>query len=362
MAKATLAPPGWCAKVPAILKEPVHMNPRFDNLPRSPLAHLPTPLEPMHRLTDALAGPNLWVKRDDCTGLGTGGNKTRKLEFLIGQAEAEGADTIITFGAIQSNHARQTAAACAARGLSCHLILARKVPWQDPNYERLGNVLLDRMFGAALHLVEADDVGTTYQALKAELAAAGRRTYVIPTGGSNGTGALGYAVCALELIEQASEKGLVLTDILHATSSAGTQSGLLAGLALAGRLDDIRVHGINVSEPAGAVPDLVTQIADLADAALALLDTGIRLDRDAIRVDSDYLGEGYGMPTEATLDALRQVGSLEGLLLDPVYSGKAMSGLIGRVARGHFEGTRDLVFLHTGGSASLPVYGDAIVI
>ncbi len=337
------------------------MTAPFDDLPRTPLAHLPTPLASMPRLSEALNGPALWVKRDDCTGLGTGGNKTRKLEYLIGRAEAEGADTVITFGAVQSNHARQTAAACAARGLTCHLILARKVPWQDPTYERLGNVLLDRMFGAVLHLVEADAVNSTYQSLKSELATANRRVFVIPTGGSNGTGALGYAACALELIEQAAEAGLQLTDILHATSSAGTQSGLLAGLALAGRLEDIRVHGINVSEPADAVPALISRIGELADDALALLGSGITLDRDAIRVDSSFFGDGYGLPTPATLDALRLVGSTEGLLLDPVYSGKAMSGLIGKIRAGHFEGSESVVFLHTGGSASLPVYGEAIV-
>jgi len=337
------------------------MQQPFADLPRTYLAHLPTPLERMSRLSADLSGPNLWIKRDDCTGLGSGGNKTRKLEFLIGEAETRGADTVITFGAVQSNHARQTAAACAARGLSCHLILARKVPWQDPTYERLGNVLLDHMFGATVHLVEADAANTVFRSLAAELAAADRNVYIIPTGGSNGTGALGYAACALELLEQASEQDLAITDILHATSSAGTQSGLLAGLALAGKLGDVRVHGINVSEPASEAAALTEQIGALADEALKLAGADFALDRDAIIVDSGYLGEGYGLPTSATLAALRRVDSTEGILLDPVYSGKAMSGLIGKVDAGAFGETEDLVFLHTGGSASLPVYGDAIL-
>ncbi len=337
------------------------MSDPFTHLPRTRLAHLPTPLEKLTRLTADLAGPELWVKRDDCTGLGTGGNKTRKLEFLIGQAEAEGADTVITFGAVQSNHARQTAAACAARGLSCHLILARKVPWQDPNYETLGNVLFDRLFGATVHLVAPDEVKTTLKALRKELDSQNRTTYVIPTGGSNGTGALGYAACALELIDQCSNRGFELTDVVHATASAGTQSGLLAGLALAGKLGDIRIHGINVSEGAAELPAFIEQIGDLADEALRLAGTDLQLDREAIIVDSSYLGEGYGLPTEATYAALKQLASREGLLLDPVYSGKAMSGFIGKIVAGEFNGVDNLVFMHTGGTASLPVYGNAIL-
>jgi L-cysteate sulfo-lyase len=315
----------------------------------------------MERLTADLNGPELWVKRDDCTGLATGGNKTRKLEFLIGEAEAEGADTVITFGAVQSNHARQTAAACAAKGLACHLILARKVPWQDPNYETLGNVLLDHMFGATVHLVAPDDVKPTLKSLLAELENEKRAVYTIPTGGSNGTGALGYAACALELIEQCQERGFKLTDIVHATASAGTQSGLLAGLALAGKLGEIRVHGINVSEGAADLPAFITQIGDLADEALRLAGADGTLNRDAIIIDSSYLGEGYGLPTPATYTALRKLASGEGLLLDPVYSGKAMSGFIGKIQAGEFAGVDNLVFLHTGGTASLPVYGAAIL-
>ncbi|TNF87462.1 MAG: D-cysteine desulfhydrase family protein [Gammaproteobacteria bacterium] len=337
------------------------MTDPFAQLPRTQLAHLPTPLERMERLTADLNGPDLWVKRDDCTGLATGGNKTRKLEFLIGEAEAEGADTVITFGAVQSNHARQTAAACAAKGLACHLILARKVPWQDPNYETLGNVLLDHMFGATVHLVAPDDVKPTLKSLLAELENEKRAVYTIPTGGSNGTGALGYAACALELIEQCQERGFKLTDIVHATASAGTQSGLLAGLALAGKLGEIRVHGINVSEGAADLPAFITQIGDLADEALRLAGADGTLNRDAIIIDSSYLGEGYGLPTPATYTALRKLASGEGLLLDPVYSGKAMSGFIGKIQAGEFAGVDNLVFLHTGGTASLPVYGAAIL-
>lgn len=337
------------------------MTDPFSRLPRTRLAHLPTPLEQLPRLTSELGGPRLWIKRDDCTGLGTGGNKTRKLEFLIGAAQAEGADTVITFGAVQSNHARQTAAACAARGLACHLLLVKKVPWHDPNYETLGNVLLDRMFGANVHLVSSEEIEASFTALQEDLAGRNRKVYVIPTGGSNGCGALGYAACALELIEQCRQADFPLTDILHATSSAGTQSGLLAGLALAGMLDEVRVHGINVSEPLADEPALVRRIGRLADEALGLAGSALRLDRGAILVDSAYLGEGYGLPTQETFAALRQTGSCEGILLDPVYSGKAMSGLMGKIRSGEFNAVTDLVFLHTGGSAALPVYGSALM-
>ena len=339
--------------------------------PRVPLAHTPTPLEPLDRLSEALGGPRLWIKRDDCTGLGTGGNKTRKLEYLLGRAREEQADTIITFGAVQSNHARQTAAACARAGLPCHLLLARKVPWKDPTYERLGNVLLDRMFGAQVRLVDADGMKAAYENLLRELDREGRKAYVIPTGGSNGTGALGYVRCALELEDQCRALGLQPAEVLHATSSAGTQSGLLAGFQLleanaaktqgADKAPHVRVQGINVSEPPGAVAALTSTIAGLMREVLELLGTAAAPEESRILIDSDYLGEGYGLPTADTLTALRTVASLEGILLDPVYSGKAMSGLMGRIRRGHYDDTSDLIFLHTGGAASLPVYEEAII-
>ena len=335
-------------------------------LPRIALAHLPTPLEPLDRLSESLGGPRIWIKRDDCTGLGSGGNKTRKLEFLIGQAEAEAADTVITFGAVQSNHARQTAAACAKRGLDCHLILARKVPWQDPTYHRLGNVLLDHLFGAHLHLVAPDDALPAFEKLNDELLAGGRKTFVIPVGGSNATGAMGYAVCAAELAAQCDALDLRLSHLVHATSSAGTQAGLLAGFRLLGHAEaeasrEVLVHGINVSEPPAEEDALRANIADLAGDALRLAGSPESLDPTGILVDSAYLGEGYGLPTPETLAAVQRLGELEGILLDPVYSGKAMSGLLGKIRQGEFDEASDVVFLHTGGSAALPVYGEALM-
>jgi L-cysteate sulfo-lyase len=314
----------------------------------------------MERLSTALGGPRIWIKRDDCTGLGTGGNKTRKLEFLLGAAEAVDTETVITFGAVQSNHARQTAAACAKRGLECHLMLARKVPWRDPNYETLGNVLFDHLFGAHVHLIDAEAIKDEYTRLKESLDNEGKRRYVIPTGGSNGTGALGYAVCAEELQQQSERAGFTLTDIVHATSSAGTQGGLLAGLSLLGTIDRTRVHGINVSEPDSEIEAFIARIGEIGNDALALTGADPNLTREQVTVDSTWFGEGYGIPTRGTLEAVHQVAELEGVLLDPVYSGKAMSGLIGKIRRGEFQHVENVVFLHTGGSASLPVYGQVL--
>ena len=206
----------------------------IDTLPRVSLAHLPTPLQPLDRLSAALGGPRIWLKRDDCTGLGTGGNKTRKLEFLLGEAIDQAADVVLTFGAVQSNHARQTAAACASQGLECHLLLARKVPWPDPGYETLGNVQLDGLFGAHIHILEVADVEGHTKSLLSEFTDQSRRPYVIPVGGSNATGALGYSDCARELAIQCADQGIELTDVIHATSSAGREAVLVAGFAAIG--------------------------------------------------------------------------------------------------------------------------------
>ena len=324
---------------------------RLEAFERVPLAHLPTPLEPLDRLSEELGGPRIWMKRDDCTGLLTGGNKTRKLEYLLADAEKMGADTVITFGAIQSNHARQTAAACAKRGIDCHLILARKVKWQHRDYDRLGNVLLDRLVGATLHVVEVDEVTNHYRDLAATLRTSGRKLYVIPTGGSNAVGALGYVQCALELLDQCQQQAIDLVRVVHATSSAGTQSGLLLGFALAGVTTE--VFGINVSEiEKDAIAQDIVKITDEAHERWDLPE----IKASSIQVDHRYLGEGYGIPTEATVNAVKLVAELEGIALDTVYSGKAMSGLIDQIVLGDLNDIQDVVFIHTGGVASLPVY------
>ncbi|MEQ8485209.1 MAG: D-cysteine desulfhydrase family protein [Pseudomonadales bacterium] len=332
----------------------------ISDAPRLPLGFLPTPLVPLPRLSRLLGGPRIWIKRDDCTGLATGGNKTRKLEYLLADAEREGADAIVTFGATQSNHARQTAAACAAAGLPCHLLLARKVSWPNPAYERSGNLLLGRLLGAQVEVVNADAMANRRRALLDALESRGRVPYLIPVGGSNAVGAMGYARCAMELLEQSEAAGFELTDVVHASSSAGTQAGLLAGFA--GLLaDDARtrplVHGINVSEPE---PDAVgREVRRIADAVIERQGLSVSIGEDEVRVDHRFLGPGYGLPDQATLDAIRLLARTEGILLDPVYSGKAFAALSARVRGGEFANRRDLVFLHTGGSAALAVYDDA---
>lgn len=328
----------------------------LDSYPRVKLAHLPTPLEPMPRLTEALGGPDIWIKRDDCTGLATGGNKTRKLEFLMGAALAEGADTVITFGALQSNHVRQTVAAAAKLGLACEPILIRMVAGREPAYQTSGNLLLNQLLGARTHLVaDVEEAMSKFTEISKHLQGTNHTTYVIPTGGSNPVGALGYVNCAMEIVEQAKELDLSLDTIVHASSSSGTQSGLVVGLA---SLDSpVSVLGINVyHEDTDSLLAEVTKLcAETAEFA------GISaVSPDRICVNGDFLGEGYGIPTPETVDAIRMLARHEGILLDPVYAGKAMAGLIGLIREGRFSRDQTVLFVHTGGSVGLFAYRDLL--
>jgi D-cysteine desulfhydrase family pyridoxal phosphate-dependent enzyme len=328
------------------------------NKPRLPLAHLPTPLERMDRLRETLGPdcPTLLVKRDDCTGLGTGGNKTRKLEFLIGEALAQECQAIVTFGAVQSNHARQTAAAAAKAGLLCDLILIDMVANRSEAYASNGNVLLDKLFGARLHVVANERAAETLQRVLAEHAAAGRKAHVIPIGGSNATGSLGYVEAFEELMIQAKAMSLQPDAIVHASSSCGTQAGLVAGAALLNSA--VRIMGVNVYKKSGA--DIATATHLQVIDTLTLL-TGAPLDvMDRIHVIDGYVGEAYGIPTDAMREAILMAAQTEGLLLDPVYSGKAMAALIGHVRRGKFTRDQTVIFLHTGGMAALAAYPDSL--
>jgi L-cysteate sulfo-lyase len=317
--------------------------------PRLRLGHLPTPIEPMPRLTKALGGPRLWIKRDDCTGLSTGGNKTRKLEYLMADAQAQGADTVITQGATQSNHARQTAAAAARLGMACHILLEDRTGSRDPQYTLNGNVLLDRLHGASVSKRPGGaDMAAAMEHLADTLKGEGKRPYVIPGGGSNPVGALGYVNCALELLGQVNDMGLVPAAVVHATGSAGTQAGLVTGL-VASR-SGIPVLGIGVRAPKARQEEMVLGLARRTADHLGLGDI---VAAEHVEANCDYVGEGYGVPTPGMVDALRLVAEQEGILLDPVYSGKAMAGLIDLVRRGHFKADSDILFLHTGGSAAL---------
>lgn len=323
--------------------------------PRVRLGHLPTPLERMDNLSKHLGGPTLWIKRDDCTGLSSGGNKTRKLEFLMGEALAQGADTIITQGATQSNHARQTAAAAAKLGLACHILLEDRTGFTDEAYTLNGNVLLDRLHGATVSKRPGGaDMQAEMEAFAEELRAKGKKPYVVPGGGSTPVGALGYVNAALELLYQAGDMGLRIDRVVHATGSAGTQAGLVTGLNALN--SGIPVLGIGVRAPKDRQEANVFALAEKT-AALAGAPGVVR--QEHIQANCDYVGQGYGLPTEGMSEAVKLLAQKEGVLLDPVYSGKGMAGLIDLVTKGSFDKDENIVFLHTGGSVALFGYPDA---
>ncbi len=317
--------------------------------PRIRLGHFPTPLEPMENLSRALGGPRLWIKRDDCTGLSTGGNKTRKLEFLMAEALALEADVVITQGATQSNHARQTAAAAARLGMRCHILLEDRTGSTDPSYTDNGNVLLDHVHGAAIERRPGgSNMQAEMEAVAAKLTDAGQRPYVIPGGGSNPLGAVGYVNAALELVNQSAERGLRIDHLVHATGSAGTQAGLVVGLQALN--SPIRLLGIGVRAPREKQEAMVH---DLGRRTWDFLGLRGELPRDVVTANCDYVGGGYGVPTAGMVEAVRLLAQTEGLLLDPVYSGKGMAGLIDLIRKGRFKKDENVVFLHTGGSVAL---------
>ena len=331
------------------------MAKKLSEFPSVPLCHQPTPLEFMPRMSESLRGPRLWIKRDDCTGLATGGNKTRKLEFLIADAIEKGADMLVTQGAVQSNHVRQTAAAACKFGLDCHALLERRVPGRENDYETTGNVLFDQMFGTSLEFRPAGlDMNAEALAVTEKLAAAGRKTYFIPGGGSNEIGALGYVSCAYELLDQIKANDLDVGWIVLATGSAGTHAGMLAGLHAAG--STIPVMGISVRQPEDKQIAAVHKLAVLT--ASQLTDTPIGVEK--VIVDDGYVGAGYGQPTQGTLDAINLIARREGLLFDPIYSGKGLAGMIGLAGQNFFESDKDVIFLHTGGAAALFAYGNQL--
>lgn len=317
-------------------------------------AHLPTPLEPLKRLSKYLGGPNLWIKRDDCTGLSTGGNKTRKLEFLMADALERGADTVITQGATQSNHARQTAAIAAKLGLDCHILLEDRTGSTASAYNYNGNVFLNQLHGASLCVRSGGaDMNAEMEALALRLRGDGQCPYIIPGGGSNEVGALGYVNAALELLTQAHDQRLRVDRVVHATGSAGTQAGLVTGLS--GSNSGIPVLGIGVRAPKAKQEE---NVYALARRTAERLGVGDAVARENVVATCDYVGEGYGIPTEGMVEAVGLLGRLEAIVLDPVYSGKGMAGLIDLVRRGHFESDENVVFVHTGGNAALFGYPD----
>jgi L-cysteate sulfo-lyase len=315
-------------------------------LPRLKIGHLPTPLEPMPRLASLLGIKSLWVKRDDCTGLGFGGNKVRKLEFNLAPLQAAGADCVVCGGVAQSNTARQVAAACAKIGIECHLgIMHGRLPSTEPGYDDTGNILLDRLFGAVIHNIPWDEHrNRRLQAIASDLQAAGRRVHFVPYGASDALGAMGYVLAAEEIIRDCSDVGW----IVHASGSAGTQAGLLVGLLALGH--PARVIGIDVDAQVDRVRHDVQRIG--RDAAALL-----RIEKDwtdgTVEVVGDWCGPAYGVPDASTEEAILLAARLEGLVVDPVYSGKGMAGLIGLSRRGWFRDSRPVVWIHSGGAPGI---------
>ena len=328
----------------------------LEQFPRVSLAHLPTPLEHMPNLSKHLGGPDIWVKRDDCTGLASGGNKTRKLEYSMAAALEEGADTIVTVGAVQSNHVRQTAAAACKLGLACEVLLEHRVTDPSEPYAKSGNVFLDKMFGANLREYPGGtDFAAELNVVAEEVRAAGGKPYIIPGGASNTVGALGYVNCAIELLQQAKDQGLVIDHLVTATGSAGTQAGLAVGLKA--MQSDIPMLGIGVNIPQDAQEEKVYALA--CATAEYIGKPGI-VAREAIVANCNYVGDGYGVPTESMNEAVMMLARQEGLLFDPVYSGKGLAGMIDLIRTGEFKDAANIVFLHTGGSAALFAYLDQL--
>ena len=320
--------------------------------PRVKLCHAPTPLEFMPNLTRHLGGPQLWIKRDDCTGVATGGNKNRKLEFLMGEALSLGADHVITQGAVQSNHVRQTAAVAAKLGLKCTALLEHRIQTNDPDYLEGGNVLMDHLLGIDIEYRDAGtDMQAAIEAVGERLKSQGAKPYIIPGGGSNATGALGYAHVALELLAQANEQNLRIDHLVHATGSAGTQAGLVAGMVALNA--GIHVLGIGVRLPRDRQEANVHRLAELTAEKLGLKGG---IPRASVEANCDYVGAGYGIPTEGMGEAVRMLARHEGIFLDPVYSGKGMAGLIDLIRKRAFHTDENVVFLHTGGQVGLFAY------
>jgi len=338
------------------------MASHFETIERIDLVGPPTALQEMPRLSAALETigmqcPRLLVKREDLTQTAGGGNKVRKLEYLLADAKAKGADTIITAGALQSNHVRQTAGAAARVGLECIGLLFETVPNETVAYTTSGNVLLDGIFGAEIRTFPATANGRqVLDDVLEEMKGKGKTPYIVPVGGSNDTGCLGYVRTLREISDQA-RPDISVNHIVVANGSAGTQAGLAAGATL--YAPTTMVHGISVLNPdTDKVRETTADLAQ-ATARLAEPDQGVSIGPDDILLHDGFLGEGYGMPTPQMAAALRLVARTEGLLLDPVYSGKAMAGLIGLIQAEVFLPEETVVFMATGGSPGLFAYIDS---
>jgi D-cysteine desulfhydrase len=314
-----------------------------------------TPLEFLPRFSAALGGPNIYIKRDDLLGLASGGNKTRKLEFLVADALAQGADTLITCGAVQSNHCRLTLAAAVKEGLKCRLVLEERVPGSYKP-EASGNNFLFQLMGveAVTVVPGGSNMLEAMQKMADEVTALGRKPYIIPGGGSNAIGATGYVACAEEILAQAFEKGINFDTIVTTSGSAGTHAGLVVGFY--GNNSNIPVVGINISRKKDVQENLVYSLVEKTAEHV-----GVKggVPRESVVTFDEYFGAGYSRPTPEMVEAVKLLATTEGILLDPVYTGKAMAGLIDLCRKGYFKKGQNVLFLHTGGSPALYAYLDA---
>jgi L-cysteate sulfo-lyase len=326
----------------------------FDDIPRLSLTSLPTACNPMSNITAMLGGPDLYIKRDDVMELAHGGNKTRKLEYALAEALNSGAKAVVTQGGLQSNHVRQTCSGAAKVGLEAHVILSNPVPKMKDELMGSGNFLMDQLMGAHIYIAE-DGRGPVVEKVLADLDEAGKNPYSIPAGASNGVGSLGYMNAARELIGQWDDMGISPSHIFTATGSCGTQAGLLMGLRYFGN-PDTTVVGISVSAPGERLESRTREVLDMICDKTGIARDFIK-DHDII-VNDEYLGDGYGRPSDAGIAAIRTVAENEGVILDPVYTGKCMSAVLDMLQNNKLEDVRDVVFLHTGGAPAIHPYAE----
>lgn len=326
---------------------------KLDQLPRYALAEFPTPIHYLETFSRALNGPAVYMKRDDLTSLGMGGNKTRKLEFLIGEALKQGKDTLVTAGGLQSNHCRLTAAAAAKAGLSCHLVLNGTPPKQME-----GNLLLDKIFRASVHYCDRKDRDEKLIQVAEELSASGKNPYVIPVGGSNSVGSVGYVNAMLELEAQLKQMQMTPDAIVFATSSGGTQAGLTLGAKITGYKG--QVLGISIDQTKTGDEPFPPILKKIANTTAQRIGYEIQMTEKDFSLNCDYLGAGYAMPGDLEFDAIRDLARDEGILLGPVYTARAMGGLIDLVKKGVFKKGQTILFWHTGGTPELFAWGGQI--
>jgi L-cysteate sulfo-lyase len=342
--------------MPVARLQPAQLRERVASLPRAPLAHLPTPLELAPRFSRALGGPEIYIKRDDCTGLAFGGNKTRHNEFLLADALRQGADLFVWGAGVQSNNCRQTSAACARAGLDCHLVLGRgRNNSAVPPVQ--GNLLLDHLVGASYEIVDesiGDALDRRINERAEQFRRAGRKVFAWNKQTSKPLAAVGYVICLVEIVEQSAAEGF-MPDAIYLSSSGSTGSGTALGAAALGLSCPVRSIC-----PIQWEWDTQDEMATIANRAAEQIGLDVRLERRDIDLTFDYIAPGYGQCSPEGLEALALLARTEGILLDPIYSGKAMAGLIDHIRRGEWHAGQKIVFIHTGGTPALFAYSEAL--